>query len=101
MSLKKFNILSKSFSYNPSTIQITPLLIPGSIAPEPIKIPLIKLDKDFILSPDKVYYLKIKKDQYGLHCINNVNLFLSIFFIIPSSFKALISLIIALLSTLK
>ena len=36
ISLKKFNILFKSFSYNPNTIQITPLLIPGSIAPDPI-----------------------------------------------------------------
>ena len=42
-SLKKFKILSNSFSYNPVIIQITPLLIPGRIAAEPINIPFIKL----------------------------------------------------------
>ena len=55
ISLKKFNTLSNSFSYNPSTMQITPLLIPGSIAPEPTKIPFIKLEKKFIISPNKLY----------------------------------------------
>lgn len=45
ISLKNDNILSSSFSYSPVTIQITPLLMPGSIAPAPINIPLIKLTK--------------------------------------------------------
>ena len=46
--LKNPKILSNNFSYKPTTIQITPLLIPGRIAPAPIKMPFIKLDKDCI-----------------------------------------------------
>ena len=45
-SLKKFKIESSNFSYIPNTIHITPLLIPGSIAPIPIKIPFIKFIKN-------------------------------------------------------
>ena len=54
-SLKKFKTQFNSFSYNPKTIQITPLLIPGSIAPEPMKIPFIKFEKDF----NKITWLSI------------------------------------------
>ena len=40
-SLKKFNILFKSFSYIPKITHNTPLLIPGIMAPAPIKIPFM------------------------------------------------------------
>ena len=48
ISLKNPRILSINFSYIPNIIQSTPLLIPGKIAPAPIKIPFIKLEKDCI-----------------------------------------------------
>ena len=40
--LKKFKIQFIKFSYIPKMTHKTPLLIPGKIAPAPIKIPLIK-----------------------------------------------------------
>ena len=42
VSLKKFKTLFTSFSYIPNITHKTPLLIPGSIAPAPIKIPIQK-----------------------------------------------------------
>ena len=39
--VKKPKTLSTIFSYKPKITQITPLLIPGKIAPAPIKNPLI------------------------------------------------------------
>jgi hypothetical protein len=42
-SLNKFEIESISLSYIPIITQITPLLIPGSIAPAPSRIPIKKL----------------------------------------------------------
>lgn len=44
-SLKRLVMLFTSFSYIPKITQKTPLLIPGIIAPAPIKIPIKKLKK--------------------------------------------------------
>ena len=50
-SLKKFKILSKSFSYIPKITQSTPLLIPGRIAPAPM------------LEPNLPFYMAIKNSK--------------------------------------
>ena len=63
-SLKKFKILSKSFSYIPKITQSTPLLIPGRIAPAPIAIPFTQFTKKFI--KNHLYYLtyEIKNKKF-------------------------------------
>ena len=63
---KKFKIEFKSFSYIPKITHKTPLLIPGSIAPEPMKNPIIKFFIKNILFTYKILLKKYRNMQASL-----------------------------------
>ena len=69
--LKKSSTLFKSFSYIPKITHKTPLLIPGKIAPDPIKIPLkiliiVFINPPFILLPNIFRNKQFRRKNYSI-----------------------------------